>query len=193
MSSAAAQIPPPDPAPSLAEIEARLWQELAQAARDKGHAWRTAVLATVTAEGEADARSVVIREVHVEQRDLVFFTDARSPKVAQMALRPQGVLMMWSPALGWQLRLTVGLTIATSGLAVSSHWARLKMTPATFDYLSPLPPGAEIAHPTPERGTREHFAVVTARVQAIDWLDLRREGQRRARFSSTARPRWLQP
>jgi len=178
---------------TLATIEARVWQELAKTATDRGHAWRVATLATVNPQGEADARSVVIREVDVDAHELVFYTDARSPKMAQFTQRPQGVLVMWSAALGWQLRLTVHLSAETSGLAVSSRWAHLKMTPAAYDYLSPLPPGSELPSSTPERGTREHFAVVTATVQRVDWLGLRRDGQRRALFSSTARPRWLQP
>jgi len=180
-------------ADSLPALEARLWQELARVATDKAHAWRIATLATVDAQGEPDARSVVIREVDAEAHHLVFYTDARSPKVAQCQARPRATLVMWSAALGWQLRLKVLLDIETSGLAVSSRWARLKMTPAAFDYLSPLPPGSELAQPTPERGSREHFAVVTAQVQQMDWLDLRREGARRAAFSRTARPRWLAP
>jgi hypothetical protein len=178
---------------TLDNIQQRVWQELSRAAADRGHAWRTAALATLNAQGEADARSVVIREVNVDSRELVFFTDARSPKVAQFEAHPMGSMVMWSPDLGWQLRLKVALRVETSGLAVSSRWARLKMKPAAFDYLSPLPPGAPLDHPEPERGTREYFAVVTARVHAVDWLGLRREGQRRALFSDAEAPRWVQP
>lgn len=178
---------------TLAEIEARIWHELVRAAVDRSHAWRTAVLATVDAQGEADARSVVIREVDASRRELVFFADARSPKITQFKTRPQGTMVMWSPELGWQLRLRLTLRVNTSGLVVSSRWARLKMTPAAYDYLSPLPPGSPVAHPAPVRGTREHFAVVTAQVQALDWLCLRSTGQRRALFSTQAPPSWLQP
>jgi pyridoxamine 5'-phosphate oxidase len=61
-----------------------------------------------------------------------------------------------------------------------------------LDYLSPLPPGSPLAHPTPERGSREHFAVVTGRVERIDWLDLAVAGHRRAVFDATG-ARWIQP
>jgi hypothetical protein len=178
---------------SLAHIEARVWEELARCAADHAHEWRVCTLATLDGHGEADARSVVIREVDVERRELVFFTDARSPKVAQFAAHPRGTLVMWSAALGWQLRLKLGLRVETAGLAVSSRWARLKMKPAAFDYLSPLPPGTPLPQPQPERGSRGHFAVVTAEVLAIDWLGLRAEGQRRAEFAPPRAARWLQP
>ena len=71
-----------------------------------------------------------------------FFADARSPKVRQLQAYPQGVLVLWSAELGWQLRLSVHIDVETEGLGVSSRWARLKLSPAANDYLSPLAPGA---------------------------------------------------
>ena len=77
---------------SLALIETRIWQELQQAAQQPGHEWRTMALATVESQ-EAQARTVVLREVDGIARELVFFTDARSPKVLQMQASPQGTLL----------------------------------------------------------------------------------------------------
>jgi len=177
---------------SLALIEASCWQELQLAAQQPAHEWRTMVLATVE-DGVAQARSVVLRETQAERRELVFYTDARSAKVAQMQAQPQGMLLCWSRDLGWQLRLSVTLQVQTSGLQVSSRWARLKLTPAAQDYLSPLPPGTPVAERyEPERATRNHFAVVTAAVQATDWLELHADGHRRARFAADG-AMWLQP
>jgi pyridoxamine 5'-phosphate oxidase len=179
-------------APALQEIHDRIWAELALAAAERGRPWRTPVLATAGGEAGCDARTVVLREVDAPARELVFFTDARSPKVAQIARHPQAMVVAWSAPLGWQLRLAVRLEVETSGLAVSSRWARLKMTPAAHDYLSPLPPGSPLTLPAPERGSREHFAVVTAQVQRIDWLDLAPAAHRRAIFDA-AGGRWVQP
>lgn len=177
---------------SLALVETGLWHELQQAAAQPGHEWRTLVLATLDGQ-TAQARSVVLREVHAAARELLFFTDARSAKVAQMRAHPQGTLLCWSSRIGWQLRLSVALEVQTSGLKVSSRWARLKLTPAAQDYLSPLPPGSPLAtRHEPERASREHFAVVTARVQSVDWLELHADGHRRARFGVDG-AHWLQP
>ncbi len=177
---------------SLALVETQLWQELQQAALQRDHQWRTIVLATIEGE-EAQARSILLREVHATARELVFFTDARSSKVAQMQQRPIGTLLCWSSRIGWQLRLRVQLQVQTSGLKVSSRWARLKLTSAAQDYLSPLPPGSPMADRyEPERATRNHFAVVTAKVMAIDWLELHADGHRRAHFGAGP-AQWLQP
>jgi len=176
----------------LDAIEAELWSQLERAPRERGHGWRVGVLATGDGAGGADARSVVLRDVDRARRALIFYADSRSAKVRQIAARPQGTLVLWSPALSWQLRLRVTLAVRTNGLAVSSRWARLKMTPGAQDYLSPLPPGSPIDAPLPERGSREHFGVVTAVVDAVDWLELHADGHRRAGFDGRGR-RWLVP
>ncbi|MBA4177086.1 MAG: pyridoxamine 5'-phosphate oxidase [Leptothrix sp. (in: Bacteria)] len=181
---------------SLDAVNAAVTRELGAATHHKGHPWRVAVLATTDGD-VADARSVVLREWDEPRRTLLIYTDARSAKVAQFTAHPMGTLVLWSEALGWQLRLRVKLELQTAGLAVSSRWARLKMTPAAHDYLSPLPPGSTLdaphhLPPTPTRESRDNFAVVMARVQAMDWLELHAEGHRRARFDGRG-ARWLAP
>lgn len=178
----------------LPALRAACWQQLQQAAHDRGHDWRVMTLATAAA-GVADARSVVIRDVLPGEQQLVFYTDSRAPKVQQALAQPRAVLLAWSRTLSWQLRLQVLLQVQTEGLEVSSRWAQLKLRPGAQDYLSPLPPGAVLsggAPPPPERASRAHFAVVTAQVLALDWLELHADGHRRAMFDDTG-ARWLQP
>ena len=187
---------------SLAAIEAALWQQLAAATHDKHHAWRHAVLATVD-DGMADARTVILREVDVHQKQLMTFSDDRAAKVSQLLRHPRATMVMWSPALNWQLRCRVLLSLEMTGLAATSRWARIKLTPAAQDYLARLPPGAPRTRPDddsddngalPTEGTlkREYFSVINAQVLAIDWLELHREGHRRALFDDQG-ARWLQP
>lgn len=175
----------------LEAIEDAVWSELSSAPRERSHGWRVGVLATTDGQS-AEARSIVLRDVDAEKRHLVFYVDSRSPKVQQISAFPQGTIVLWSQPLSWQLRLKVHLVVHTTGLAVSSRWARLKMSPGAQDYLSPLPPGSAIEAPATERGSREHFGVVTARIDAIDWLELHADGHRRAAFDAGGR-RWLVP
>lgn len=191
----------------LEAIEQAVWSELALAPRDRSHGWRLGVLATTDGQS-AQARHIVLRDIDHATRCLIFYADSRSPKVKQIESHPTGTLVLWSAVLSWQLRLTVQLSVETSGLVVSSRWARLKMSPAAQDYLSPLPPGSTIGgpnnsshtsshgspneHPLPERESRANFAVVSARIDAIDWLELHAEGHRRAAFDDQGR-RWLVP
>lgn len=178
---------------SLHMIERACWRELAHAAVDRLHAWRVLTLATADLDGDgADARSVVLRDVDEAARRVVFYADERSAKVAQIRRRPTGTLVGWWPQQGWQLRLRVRMTIETAGLEVSSRWARVKLSPSAQDYLAALPPGTPVDRYQPERGSREHFAVVGAEVLTMDWLELHAEGHRRARLDGSASS-WLTP
>jgi pyridoxamine 5'-phosphate oxidase len=180
----------------LPALAALVRDELAQAVSSRGHPWRTATLATVTPDGLPDARTVVLREWDAQSDELLFFTDARSPKVRHLQHQPQAALVLWHPGLGWQLRMTVRTEVVLDGLAVTSRWARLKMSPAAQDYLSPLAPGEDLQGASPAGASRPHFAVVHARVLTMDWLSLSQspnEGHRRARLSPPECAAWLQP
>lgn len=178
----------------LPAIEAAIWQQLARACQDRHHAWRTPALATVDAEGLPEARTVVLREVDAAQRRLWIYSDARAAKVAHLARQPQAVLLAWSPRLHWQLRLRLRVTLHTGGLALASRWARVKLSPSVGDYLSARAPGAPLDDgPTaPPAEERAHFAALEAEVLQIDWLELHRDGHRRACFARHAAC-WLQP
>ena len=178
---------------SLQAIEAALWHELQAAPRDRQHPWRTPVLATTDGE-VGDARTVILREVDADQSSLLMYTDARAGKVMQIAAHPLGTLVMWSPALGWQLRLRLHLQTITDGLELSSRWAGLRLSPAAAnDYLSSQAPGDPLDNALGARGERAYFALLEARVLSIDWLELHAQGHRRARFGNDATARWLQP
>jgi len=156
------------------------------------HDWRVAVLATVADDGKPDARSIVLREVEAGERQLVFYTDARSPKVQQIASTPEGTLIFWSPRLAWQLRMQVRLAVQESGLAVSSRWAKLQTHAGAAEYLAACAPGSPLDAPLVDLGTRSHFAMITALVESVDWTETHPEGHRRALFGNGG-PKWLQP
>ena len=178
---------------SLAAIEAAIWHHLAACVADKTHPWRTPVLATINGD-MADARTVVLREVDARTRQLLIYTDERAGKVHQLLNHPRGTLVMWSPALGWQLRCRVRLSLEMSGLAASSRWARIRLSPAAQDYLSPLPPGTPLQDqaPTHPPVKRDYFAVIDATVESLDWLELHADGHRRAIFDGQG-SRFVQP
>jgi hypothetical protein len=149
----------------------------------------------------AQARTVVLREVDPLARELLLYTDTRSPKVAQLDHDPRAQLVCWSPALGWQLRLSVEIGCETEGLDVTSRWALLGHTRAAQDYLSPQAPGsplpthvADVVAPAGE--PRGAFAVLRARVLEMEWLALDPSGHRRAVFDfrgAAPQVRWLVP
>ena len=176
---------------SLGLIQSACWRELERAARDREHEWHLMNVATVDG-GGADLRTVVLREVDDRGNRLTFYTDARSPKVAQISACPLGALMVWSRKLGWQVRMRARFSVETTGRGVAERWAQFKLGDGARDYLSPLPPGAPLEGVEPEPASRDYFAVVNAQVSFIDWLELHPDGRRRAQFDEQGM-RWVTP
>lgn len=176
---------------ALTDIEAACWAELWRALEEPGHPWRLMALATVDGE-TADLRQVVLRECRPADRVLVFFTDARSPKVRQLAQHPLGTLMVWSRALQWQLRLRCRFEVCTTGADVAARWESLLEAQATGDYRSAAPPGEALDAPAAP-GMVGHFALVNAYVERLDWLELHEDGVHRRALIDAQGARWVAP
>ena len=182
------------------EIRPQIWKELGRASLDRHHEWRTPVLASADADGLPDARTVVLRQVDAVAAQLTFYTDSRSPKVAQLQAQAPAVLVFWSARLSWQLRVRVTCSVITSGPEVEALWQGVKQSAAAGDYLSPLPPGAVLPQssgmadaPKANAPTPTHsFALLRAQVLQMDWLELSRDGHRRAQLSANTWE-WLTP
>jgi len=136
------------PSDQLAE---RLWQELVRAPHDRHHDWRTPILAT---QGLGDsgphARAVVLRHADAKLWRLRVYTDARSPKCAELAAQPLAQLTFWSKRLNWQLRVSAVGTMDDHSDEVKTVWERVRQSRAAADYLSPLPPGHKQSATGPE-------------------------------------------
>jgi pyridoxamine 5'-phosphate oxidase len=180
-------------------IRKRVWMELARAALDRHHEWRTPVLATLGLNGTPNARTVVLRKTDAAAYSLDFYTDNRSQKIAELTAQPQATLLFWSTRLNWQLRVRVTIATHTSGQQVDAVWAKVKQSRAAGDYLTVTAPGdqsSEIDTTTTrmyvDAKGPHHLAILNAQVDEIDWLELSRDGHRRARLSAAAW-QWLTP
>ncbi len=174
------------------ELVRRVWTELQRATVDRHHEWRTPVLATVDQQGVPQARTVVLRGADAHALQLVFFTDSRSLKVAELQANPAAALVFWSRRLQWQLRVGVRAAVQTEGPRVEAAWARVGQSAAAGDYLSAQAPGSVVDAATTLGTAQHHFAVVTAQVEHWDWLELSRDGHRRARVVDRG-VEWLVP
>lgn len=182
----------PLPRTNEAELVQRIWAELLRATVDRHHEWRTPVLATTSAPGVPQARTVVLREVDAQAAQLVFYTDRRSPKAAELQASPAAALAFWSQRLKWQLRVNVQTQFHTQGVQVDAAWARVGQSAAAGDYLAPRAPGSPLEAATATGSGLHHLAVITAHVEQLDWLELSREGHRRARVLGSE-VQWLVP
>ena len=162
------------------DIRQRIWVELQRATHDRHHEWRTPVVATVGADGLPGARTVVLRHADVKSASLAFYTDSRSPKVAELQAAPQAALVFWSKRLSWQLRVSARVRVETAGPLLDAAWLRISQSPAAADYLSATAPGSPLCQPNNAPNPQHHLAILIAQVDILDWLELARTGHRRA-------------
>jgi pyridoxamine 5'-phosphate oxidase len=186
---------------SLADnLQTRLWQELTRAPHDRHHEWRTPVLATQgMAQSGPQARTVVLRQANAAAWTVCVYTDARSPKCAELVAQPLSQLTFWSTRLNWQLRVSAHATVAFDGEQVNAAWERVRQSRASADYLSALAPGQlQSPNTLPETGLPDavqthHLAILNFKVISMDWLALSKDGHRRARLMPTGEIAWLVP
>ena len=174
------------------ELRRRLWQELQRAAVDRHHGWRTPVLATFGQDGLPQARTVVLREVRQPQAQLLIYTDARSPKVAELRTQPVATLLCWSTRLNWQLRLQLRFEVLQGDTEANAAWERVRQSTSATDYLAARAPGSPMAEAHELLLDTPQIAVLRGEVLAMDWLELGRAGHRRARLDAQ-RVEWLVP
>ena len=177
-------------------IRDQIWRELSRATQDRHHAWRTPVFATTGLDGTVNARTVVLRTVDREANQLKIYTDARSSKAEELTKQRDAIFVFWSKKLNWQLRVRVNVNVSTSSSHVQTLWQQVKQTASASDYTRTSAPGIPISSEAQVEQKNEihttHFAVITADIMDMDWLELASSGHRRAKISLDAWT-WLTP
>lgn len=177
------------------EIRLHIWQELVRATQDRHHSWRTPVLATVGSDAAVQARTVVLRKVNEQEQTLEIYTDSRSLKVTQLQDQSQAILVFWSTRLNWQLRVRVQVTVLTTGPYVEALWKNVQHTASSADYLTLSAPGTALDNTEAQsehHRDKNFFCVLRMHIVEIDWLELSRQGHRRARLTQSEWE-WLVP
>ena len=187
------------------------WILLSWAATDRRSPMHTPVLANTGIDGTASARTTVLRHVDRQNRRLRIHTDMRSPKVEQLAQRPQCQVVAYHPGHKVQLRMGGNAKIHNADSAARDFWSQTSLSSRRC-YLAEHPPGTPSPVPTsalpdvvsgrvPDESESEpgfgQFAVLLITIDSLEWLYLAARGHRRARFSWTAdnglKSKWLTP
>lgn len=172
------------------------WYLLIKAAIKRKGNYQKPSVATVDTDGFARQRVIVLREVDLQQRQLTFFSDARSEKVKELANHPHLSCLFWDERKKVQIRMS-GQAILEQGSARCCHyWERLPVQGRT-SYAGRTAPGTTQETdnvPLPDHWhdemdleetayAFEHFMVITCQVYRADLLHLHHEGHQRAQFN----------
>ena len=168
----------------------QIWSTLSAACITPGHPLRTPTLATV--DGTTPSlRMVVLRAVQPEACALIFHTDTRSAKWAQLDENPAASVLTWDPEQQIQMRFSGQITRHAPGSELAnSAWDQLP--PHTKETYAGAAPGGALEATS---GTGKNaFGVLIFTAQTLDWLRLSRDGNTRALVDlATARLDWVAP
>jgi pyridoxamine 5'-phosphate oxidase len=186
-----------------------IWKMLARGAASYRDPFHWPVLGTTGKEGP-HMRCVILREFLRPDRVLVCHTDSRAAKVREISRVSKVSWLFYHPKRKVQLRISGHATLHVDDHFADRQWAGTKQ-PSRLNYCAIEPPGTPVESPSSglpdflvnkvptlfetEAG-RQHFAVISCRIDAIDWLVLRVLGNRRARFQwdeTGMKAKWLVP
>jgi hypothetical protein len=174
--------PNPHPwASDLSQLYAEVWTRLTRGVHDRHAPARHPTLATVSAQGRPQARTVVLRAANKTAGTLDIHTDLRSAKVGDLQITPFAALHVWDSSAHMQLRLEAQVTILT-GKDVAEIWDGVPAA-SRLSYGIIPPPGQPIAGALDYTKVSDaaSFVVLRLHLSAIDALHLG-PNHRRARF-----------
>lgn len=168
------------------------WQQLEKSSEENNHPWRLPVIANLTG-GLVSQRTVVLRKASLKERRFRFYTDIRSAKIRQ---KDENLSFSW---LFYSTFNQIQLRVQSEGMVVSADesdriWEKLPVY-ARSTYASIKPPGTIITRPNDALpagfftktamqtdSARANFMAIDNQVKELEFLQLHREGHRRARF-----------
>lgn len=184
----------------LKNILAESWAAITAGAQNPGHALRNIVVAHNAAAQGVNAYTVVLRAASEADRQVVFFTDYRSPKVGQISTYRQVTFCGYDAGEKCQLILTGEASIHYQDEVAQLYWDTqghkspqsylAQPAPTTaidaagdgLAYLKDQQPDGQIAY--------GNFAVVKVSVNKLEWLKLNHDGNRRAQFTLQDNGAW---
>ena len=150
-----------------------VWQHILRSTADRHHPARHPTLATLGPDGP-EARTLVLRAASRGDATLNLFTDAASPKAAQIIADPRVALHIWIPKSSLQIRMRAHATLTPGDPAL---FARLPPT-AQANYSGAIP-GQPISGKSERRiGDASRFIEIQCQVAVIDALLLTDPHQR---------------
>lgn len=162
------------------ELAQQIWSEIGRATADRKHPWRYPVLASLHKD-RVFQRTLVLRDYIPKAKQLIFYTDYRSPKVVQLQSNSKVSVLFYNPKKQWQLRVEVEAKIHFKDGLSNEHLARIPRG-MRKDYESALAPGSKLGDESHDSTAEDNFAVIVLQAKALDNLQLDKEGHRRFRL-----------
>ncbi|MEZ4745479.1 MAG: pyridoxamine 5'-phosphate oxidase family protein [Calditrichia bacterium] len=181
---------------SFDEILQKCFGMLETGVSDRRDPLHTPVIGTVE-NNAPQLRTVIFRKFDPASRTLIFHTDFRTEKVAQIQKNPVVSWLFYHPERKVQLRIISDAKIHSDDSIADERWAAsqlmsrrcycIPMAPGTLSDSpeSGLPEYLQLRRPTESESNdlgRANFCAISCQIREMDWLYLAAKGNRRAKF-----------
>jgi pyridoxamine 5'-phosphate oxidase len=180
---------------NLEGIEKDCWLRLLNGCLRYKDPLHNPVVANVNSKG-VNMRTVVLRKVSQQEKQLAFHTDIRSGKWNDLHQQNNISWLFYDAAARVQIRLSGKAGLHHDDAVAEAAWAASTMSSRkvylcnpgpsaiTENAVSGLPAAFEANDPTPEESEtgRKNFGVVVTIINRMEWLWLNSKGHRRAGF-----------
>ncbi|MEM8582789.1 MAG: hypothetical protein AAGF87_00905 [Bacteroidota bacterium] len=177
----------------LYQIKEAVWSELIKASHQKKHAWRTPIMGNLS-DDRTRLRTIVLRKSNINGRSLRFYTDRRSAKWPAVKDAAIFSLLFWDPRKSWQVHAQGNPKILDaqttdqiwSGLPVYSRSSYATLEAPGDNLLAAadgLPESFFDRKKADTEYARPNFGVFELVIDYFEFLQLSRNGHRRAKFS----------
>lgn len=180
----------------LVSIDKDVWREFKAACEVRDHDLRYLSLSSLSSDQVPVSRLLVLRGVNAQERQLIFHTDIKSDKWAELTAHRKASILGFSERAGEQYRFNgYAKLLAPNSEINQTEWDKLSLW--TKNTYCGGPPGEEThapqsgeimkeaLPPTPEQLVkgRARFGVILFKADSLDWFQLKRSDNRRAIFS----------
>lgn len=163
------------------EDDVRFWTILEKHLRERQEMQRM-VLSSVDGEGKPQLRTMVLRALNLNKKALLFYTDARSPKLEQWRVAPFCEALAYSHDDLLQLRFSGQIEILEQGDLFDQAKANLAAHQHN-DYNSILAPSSAYDSSQSGRAENLNFALVQVQVEHLEVLALQPKASEHFRWS----------
>jgi len=159
-----------------------LFKDIERATVDHKHPFRFCYLATTEVDNVPAQRTIILRSI-LPSKEMLIFTDYRTPKVQEIKQQPQVSLLFYHPRRKLQIRFKAIATIHHQDALCLQEWSKLS-DHGKKDYQTTLPPGSDL----PQKRLEEihnteigsnFFSIISLQPISIDALQLSRSGHQR--------------
>lgn len=195
----------------LESIDKDVWQCFKNACEERDHDLRYLSLASLSKDQVPVTRLLVLRGVKMHERQLIFHTDIMSDKWGELTAHPKASILGFSESAGEQYRLKGSVELLAQNSDINqTEWDKLSVW--TKNTYCGGPPGEEAEAPETDQSAiesqpptseqltkgRARFGVIAFRAESLDWFQLKRSDNRRARFlysqrGDIASANWINP